>query len=74
MLKLRGLGLTGLLVFSGLAVTTLPAWAPTNYDLTLRNNSSPPPTIPVFQAPPKSNKPATPPKPAKTPAKPVQHP
>ena len=52
MLKLRGLGLMALLVFSGVTVGALPAFAPTTTNLTVRNQSQSQPKILVFQKPP----------------------
>jgi hypothetical protein len=61
-MKLRGLGLTGLLVFSGVTVGALPAFAPTTTNLTIHNNSAKPTPPVVFQPPPPESKAA----PAKT--------
>ena len=49
-MKIRGLGV--LLVFSGVTLGALPAFAPTNADLTVRNNSATPNPPVVFQPPP----------------------
>jgi hypothetical protein len=63
-----------LLVFSGVAVTALPAFAPTN-NLTIINKTESHPDIAVFQKPPAPlNQPKTPPKPSNAPPKQSNHP
>ena len=69
MLKLRGLGLMALLVFSGVTVGALPAFAPTNTSITVHNQSRSQPNILVFQKAPAAvhQAKAAPKKPAKHP-------
>jgi TolA-binding protein len=68
MLKFRGLVLMGLLVVSGVTVGAMPAFAPTNTNLTVRNQSQSKPSIPVFQnAPAAVHRTKEAPKPAKHP-------
>ena len=70
MLKLRGLGLMALLVFSGVTVGALPAFAPTTANLTVRNHSNSSTNFAIYQKPPGvvQQAKATPPK------KPAKHP
>jgi hypothetical protein len=73
LMKIRGLGV--LLVFSGVTLGALPAFAPTTTSITVHNNSTKPTPPVVFQPPPTplhDSKAA--PKPAKAPTKPVKVP
>jgi hypothetical protein len=73
-MKLRGLGLTALLVFSGVTVGAMPAFAPTT-PLTVRNNSTKHADLEVYQKPPElAIQPKEAPKPAKPAPKPVKNP
>jgi hypothetical protein len=69
-MKIRGLGV--LLVFTGVTLGALPAFAPTTTNLTIHNNSAKPTPPVIFQPPPPESKAA--PKPAKATTKPVKHP
>ena len=69
MLKLRGLGLMALLVFSGVTVGALPAFAPTTANLTVRNHSNSSTNFAVFQKAPGVVQQAKP-----APKKPAKHP
>ena len=71
-MKIRGLGV--LLVFSGVTLGALPAFAPTT-PLTIQNQSQSTPHITVFQKPPEPVTQAkAAPKPVKAAEKPVKNP
>jgi hypothetical protein len=71
LMKIRGL----LLVFCGVTLGALPAFAPTTTHLTVQNQSQSTPNITVFQKPPELvTQPKAAPKPAKATTKPVKNP
>jgi hypothetical protein len=72
-MKLRGLGLTALLVFSGVTVGALPAFAPTT-PLTVKNNSTKHADLDVYQKPIATPNPKAMQRPPQAAPKPDKHP